>query len=172
MPTKARAEVLHQDFPLGERIYYRVHPDNIDCGKVKWESLTLPDMSVNRGNFDGAKEARKVYREWAVASFLVSDIPNRQRQAFTTHDYLMRLRHDPVDGFYSHSEIRVWRCESDLERFITDKTDEQFCSDDPDIALVRHPSSEWLDPDFHMKWRRRMARICEVPFGPRPELAE
>jgi hypothetical protein len=103
-----------------------------------------------------------------VGSFLVCDIPPREPIAHLTQYYLLLIRHVPVTGNFAHSEVRVWLKTQDIFLLVTERKDEDFEPDDPDRSNSRCAVSD-MDPDFHMRWRKQIARKCKIELGPRIE---
>ncbi len=168
MGTNPQPKRPYQHFPEEEQLFCRVHKENIRPGKVSLLAFRLPDMSVNREKECNAEDARKGHypEDWGVASILVSDIPPREPIAHVAQIYLLLPRHVPMLGNYAHSEVRVWLKDSEVQRLITDRSDEEFEDDDPDKDDPRCAIHE-MDPDFHLRWRKQMARKCKVVVMPK-----
>src|SRR5215469_12650665 len=101
MATKQPLSHLDQNFRDVERLFRRVHRDNMKPdGKASFLAFALPDMSVNRENYSTAAEARKGFRpeDWGVVSITVGDMPPRESLPQITHSYRFRARHVPIVG--------------------------------------------------------------------------
>lgn len=137
-------------------------------GKASLFAYALPDMSCNRANESTTEETRKGFfaEDWGVVAFAVRDIPPREAIAHLSHAYRLLARHVPILGNFSHSEVRVWRIDQG-ELLLTVRGIADFAQDDVDRDCVRSNPAEWLDPDFHMRWRKRIAQVAELVLGPR-----
>lgn len=168
MANTAPPKVANQHFPQTEILFHRVHRANIARGKATAFAFTLPDMSCNRETESTAEEARKGFypEDWGVAGFAVQEIPPREALAYLSQFYRLLARHVPEVGNFAHSEVRVWRTESG-ELLVTARQDGDFPDGDPDRGCARGHPDVWLDPDFHMKWRRRIAQSANLVLGPR-----
>jgi hypothetical protein len=124
-------------------------------------------MSVNRERFGTAEDARKGFRheDWGVVSVLVKDLPPRVAVPNVSHSYLFRPRHVPHDGNFAHSEVRVWKDDSRSQILITERHASDFDADDPDAGEIRANASA-LDPNFHMRWRKRIEWCCRSELRP------
>jgi len=131
-------------------------------------AFALPDMSCNREAESTAEQTRSGYHreDWGVAAFAVQDIPPREQLIHLAQFYRLLARHIPLPGNHAHSEVRVWRMLDNVELLLTLRGDDTFGVDDPDAACTRGDPSDWLDPDFHMRWRRRIAQIADLVLGP------
>lgn len=157
----------NQSFRDGERLFRRVlgrhmKPD----GRATFLAFELPDMSVNREEHSTAEQTRKGFRpeDWGVVSIRVSDMPPRQSLPQAEHSYRFRARHVPEIGNYAHSEIRVWR-EGVTEVLLTQRAAGDFAAEDPDRECAR-AGVDMLDPDFHMRWRKRLEWRCRSELRP------
>ena len=172
MATTQPPDRADQNFRDLERLFRRVLRRNMKPdGKATFLAFELPDMSVNREKHSTAEETRKGFRpeDWGVVSVLVCDMPPRQSLPQAEHSYRFRARHVPMVGNFAHSEVRVWR-ESGVELLVTSRTPEDFLADDPD----RHcpcVGIDMLDPDFHMRWRKRLEWRCQPELRPTDEAA-
>lgn len=157
-----------QRFRDEEQLFRRVFRQNVlPNGKATLMAFELPDMSVNREKYSTAAETRRGFRleDWGVVSILVGDMPPRESIPQQEHSYRFRARHVPAAGNFAHSEVRVWR-EASCELLITERRTSDFRPDDPDLNCPR-AGLDMLDPDFHMRWRKRLALRCRP--GLRPE---
>jgi hypothetical protein len=141
-------------------------------GKASFLAFELPDMSVNRENYSTAAEARRGFRPeaWGVVSITVSDMPPRESLPHLSHSYRFQARHVPEDGNFAHSEVRVWRESGAVAVLITTRQTEDFLPTDPDRESPR-TGADWLDPDFHMRWRKRLEWRCQPELRPTDEAA-
>jgi hypothetical protein len=141
-------------------------------GRASFLAFELPDMSVNRENYSTAAEARKGFRaeDWGVVSIRVGDMPPRESLPQITHSYRFRARHVPEVGNFAHSEVRVWRENGAVAVLITTRQTEEFLDTDPDRKSPR-TGAESLDPDFHMRWRKRLEWRCQPELCPTDEVA-
>lgn len=164
-----------QTFPDTERLFRRVVRKHLKPdGKADMLAFDLPDMSVNRERFSTAEDTRKGFRveDWGVVSFLVRDIPPRETLPHATHSYAFRPRHVPEPGNFAHSEVRVTREDGATAVLVTRRRTEEFTDADPDRDTPRidpdapDPPVTALDPDFHMRWRRRIAWRCKPELRP------
>jgi hypothetical protein len=163
----------NQNFRDVERLFRRVHRNNMKPdGKASFLAFELPDMSVNREEFSTAEEARKGFRpeDWGVVSIRVRDMPPRESLPQTDHSYRFRSRHVPEDGNFAHSEVRVWRENGGMVLLITTRQTKDFLATDPDRDSPR-TGPESLDPDFHMRWRKRLEWKCQLELRPSDEAA-
>jgi hypothetical protein len=169
MGNQAPPSVPSQHFPPTELLFHRVHKNNVSRGKATHFAFALPDMSCNRQLESTAEEARKGHdpQDWGVAAFLVEEIPSREALIHLAQLYRLLARHVPLPGNFAHCEVRVWRFDGDNELLLTERKEVDFRAGDPDTECTRGLPAEWLDPDFHMKWRRRIAKASTLPLGPR-----
>lgn len=165
-----------QHFPNNERLFRRIHRTNIDKrGRATFLGFALPDMSVNRESFGTADDARRNHNAtvWGVAAFLVAVIPPRELQTHNDQRYLLFARHVPEPDNFPHSEVRVWREVKGGHALVTERTQEGFNEGDPDAGEAHvPPTDEYLDPDFHMRWRKRLALASQLVIGPSPQEEE
>lgn len=172
MASTQSAKHADQRFRDEERLFRRVLRRNLKPdGKATFLAFELPDMSVNREKHSTAEEARRGFRpeDWGVVSIRVSDMPPRESVPQASHSYTFRARHVPQIGNFAHSEIRVWR-EGSGEILITDRQVAHFIEDDPDRECQR-AGPDMLDPDFHMRWRKRIEWRCQADLRPSDETA-
>ena len=174
MAKKPQPDPPDQSFSNTERLYRRVRRNNVGRdGKATFLAFALPDMSVNREKHGTAEAARQGYdkADWGVAAFLVADIPPRTNVPHIDQFYALLARHVPKPGNFAHSEVRVWRKVAQVSVLITDRNKGDFRSDDPDRNTPRDASAALLDPDFHMRWRKRIALAAKMVLpcedGPR-----
>jgi hypothetical protein len=163
----------NQAFRDVERLFRRVYRDHIKSdGRAQFWAFELPDMSVNRETFSTAEDTRRGFRpeDWGVVSITVGDMPPRESLAHINHSYRFRARHVPDPGNFAHSEVRVWREEDRLAVLVTTRRLEDFSATDPDRDLPR-AGPELLDPDFHMRWRKRLEWRCQPELRPTDEAA-
>ncbi len=168
MDTTQPPSHADQNFRDVERLFRRVLRDHMKPdGKASFLAFELPDMSVNRKEHSTAEEARKGFRpeDWGVVSIKVGDMPPRESLPQTNHSYCFRARHVPEVGNFAHSEVRVWRENGTVVLLITTRKTEDFSVTDPDRDSPR-TGPEWLDPDFHMRWRKRLEWRCEPELRP------
>lgn len=137
-------------------------------GRITLLAFRLPDMSCNRETLSTAEETRKGMSEWGVAAFQVRDIPPREQIPHQAHWYTFLARHVPVPGNYAHCEVRVWRVEGGSV-LITPRQDADFGEGDPDRDCQRGLPEDMLDPDFHLRWRKRLAKRSQLVLGPREQ---
>ncbi len=162
-----------QNFRDHERLFRRVHRDNMKAdGKASFLAFELPDMSVNREDYGAAEEARKGFRpeDWGVVSIRVGDMPPRQSVPHMSHSYTFRARHVPEIGNFAHSEVRVWRENGQVVVLISMRQASDFSPTDPDRETPRSGVG-LLDPDFHMRWRKRLEWNCQPELRPEGEAA-
>ncbi len=121
-------------------------------------------MSVNRAKHGTAEEARRGYdkADWGVAAFLVADIPPRTNVPHIDQVYALLARHVPEPGNLAHSEVRVWRKVAEIFVLITARKVGDFDRGDPDRKTPRNTAAVLLDPDFHMRWRKRIALAAKM----------
>jgi len=166
-------EHIDQSFPDTERLFRRCHRDNMKPdGRATIFAFELPDLSVNRDRHSTAEEARKGFRpeDWGVVSISVKNLPPREQLPHGTRSYRFRPRHVPVVGNFSHSEVRVWRVDSVRDEdepgfLVTIRAADDFDEDDPDRDSERR-GLDFLEPDFHLRWRKRMEWACEAEVRP------
>jgi hypothetical protein len=173
MATTSPSRQPNQNFRDIERLFRRVHRANVKPdGRASFLAFELPDMSVNREEYSTAEEARKGFRpeDWGVVSIRVEDIPLRESLRHVNHDYRFRARHVPEVGNFSHSEVRVWREDGVVALLITTRQTEEFLTTDPDRESPR-TGTDSLDPDFHMRWRKRLEWRCHAELRPIDEVA-
>jgi hypothetical protein len=173
MAKKPRPNPPDQSFAGTERLFHRVRRNNIRRdGKASFLAFTLPDMSVNREKYSTAEETRRGYgsADWAVAAFVVADIPPRTNWAHIAQIYRLLARHVPEPGNLAHSEVRVWRKVEESFVLITDREGDDFEDGDPDREDPRDTAAVLLDPDFHMRWRKHIALAAKMilPYENRP----
>src|SRR5947209_2525666 len=99
MATTQSSRHPDQNFPDVERLFRRVHRENMKPdGKASFLGFELPDMSLNRGEYSTADEARKGFRpqDWGVVSIRVADMPPRESLPHINHSYHFRARHVPL----------------------------------------------------------------------------
>lgn len=162
-----------QHFRDPERLFRRVHRDNLKHdGKASFLAFELPDMSVNREEYSTAEEARRGFRaaDWGVVSIKVAELPPRESVPQAAHSYRFRPRHVPEVGNFAHAEVRVWRQDANATLLITSRDSKDFLASDPDRDSPRGDRS-LLDPDFHMRWRKRLEWRCQPELRPTDEAA-
>ena len=162
-----------QNFRDIERLFRRAHRDKMKSdGKASFLAFELPDMSVSREDQSTAEEARRGFRpeNWGVVSIRVGDIPPRESLPQLNHSYRFRTRHVPDVGNFAHSEVRVWRENGAIAVLITTRQTEEFLATDPDRESPRS-GTELLDPNFHMRWRKRLEWRCQPELRPTDEAA-
>ena len=119
-------------------------------GAVAPEAFELPDMSVNREKYGLPSWLLldEDARGWRVAGFRVRDIPpDREQYHLGVVVYVLRPEHVPHKYNYPHSEVRVYR------------QGHRICKENSNTAL--------LEPAFHLRWRERLRRVCQVVIVPR-----
>lgn len=136
-------------------------------GKASFLAFELPDMSVNREDYSTAEDALRGFRpeDWGVVCIKVGDMPPRESVPQINHSYRFRARHVPEVGNFAHSEVRVWREDSAVALLITTREADDFSATDPDRDAAR-TGVESLDPDFHMRWRKRLEWRCQPELRP------
>jgi hypothetical protein len=162
-----------QNFRGVERLFRRVHRDNIKPdGKASFLAFELPDMSVNREDYSTAAEARRGFlpENWGVVSIKVGDMPPRESVPQIAHSYRFRARHAPEAGNFAHSEVRVWREDGEVVVLVTTRLVEDFLPTDPDREEPRAGVVS-LDPDFHMRWRKKLEWRCQPELRPMDDMA-
>jgi hypothetical protein len=155
----------YQHFSDDERLFHRVHRGNITrSGKASLLGFALPDMSVNRGKESSAEATRGNFNagDWAVVAFLVQDIPPRTTWVQIAQQYFLKPRHIPVPRNFSHSEVRVWRKDQGVSTLITSREVLDFSQLDPDRDDPRDTPEKFLDPEFHMRWRKHIALASKM----------
>lgn len=164
MAKKKAPDPTIQGFQGSERLFHRVRRNNVRNGKPTPSAFSLPDMSVNREKFGDPEEARKGFdkADWGVSAFTVADIPPRESLAHMAQTYRLLPRHVPVPGNHAHSEVRVWRVVEEVFKLITNRKPEDFEEDDPDREEPCDTAEALLDPDFHMRWRKRIALAARM----------
>jgi hypothetical protein len=136
-------------------------------GKATFLAFELPDMSVNRGLYGTPEDARKGFdaEEWGVVSLRVRDMPPREAIPQASHWYHFLARHVPAEGNFAHSEVRVWRVDDRTRVLISVRQAGEFEDDDPDKESdCTGPDA--LDPEFHMRWRKRIEWRCKPELRP------
>ena len=103
------------------------------------------------------------FKDWGVVVFFVEDIPPRDTLLHSADAYRLLPRHIPVRDNFSHTEVRVWRIDGD-PLLITTRT--EMDADDPDRNSELGLPEEWLDPNFHLRWRKRLSKRTEVAAMP------
>ncbi len=157
-----------QSFRDAERLFRRVLRINMKPdGRATFLGFKLPDMSVNREGHSTAEDTRKGFQpeNWGVVSIRVGDIPPRESLPQNDHSYRFRPRHVPVIGNFAHSEVRVWREKADTAVLITERQAGDFAPTDPDRESPC-AGVDLLDPDFHMRWRKRLEWRCRPELRP------
>jgi hypothetical protein len=128
-----------------ERLFRRFRPQDFDGGEVVAEAFELPDMSVNREKH-GPQHWLLLDEEsvgWGVAGFRVMDIPRGEEMLHLgVIVYVLEAEHVPLRLNYPHSEVRIYR------------DGNRICRDNDNLGL--------LEPEFHLRWRERLSRICRV----------
>jgi hypothetical protein len=108
------------EFEKNEMLYRRFGPSPKPPEDWIYEALSTSLMSVNRStlckSFEDAlwSEDGKHYLSWGVFSLLtqkVCEIEARLHRPDLNHDqiFLLRVRHDPKQCMYPHSQIEVFR---------------------------------------------------------------
>jgi hypothetical protein len=137
-------------FADDEILYRRFRPDDFDGGEVAPEAFELPDMSANRGKY-GPPEwllLGEGFAGWGVGAFQVSDVPcDREQLHLGVIVYLLQAEHVPHRHNYPHSEVRVYR------------EHVRICRENHNL--------EFLDPDFHLRWRERLSQCSWAAIPPR-----
>lgn len=165
MAKKPHLNPPNQSFPNTERLFRRVRKSEIGRGgKVRVTAFELPDMSVNRERYGTAEEARQGHdpADWAVVAFAVAGIPPKKDWAHVAHVYRLSPRHVPLAGNLAHSEVRIWRKAAGSFVLITDRREGDFEEGDPDRFARRGAPAALLDPEFHMRWRKHIARAARL----------
>ena len=160
MANGAPGSLPDQSFPDSERLFRRVHRDNLRAnGKPTIFAFELPDMSVNREQHSSEEGARQGFRpeDWGVVAFFVGDIPARDTWAHLAEVYQLLPRHVPETGNFAHSEVRVRRRIETNFVLVTYRGLPDFHEHDPDRDALRCSPVENLDPDFHQRWRKHIA---------------
>jgi hypothetical protein len=111
---RKRQKKAKHGFPPGEVLDRRCPTENYADGKLDYESLDMPDMSVNR-TFEGRKKdiARLLIelapedRSWGVCGFKTNDIPGERYQNGIS--YRMKPVYRPLKKNPYHSEIWAFR---------------------------------------------------------------
>lgn len=168
MPSTQPLRHIDQVFLDAERLFRRVGIQNLKPdGKATFLAFELPDMSVTRERCAGAEEARKGFRpeEWGVVSLLAGDLPPREVVLHHSHSYFFRARHVPEVGVFAHSEVRIWREDGEDQVLVTNRPLDKCSPDDPDREIPRTAPAA-LDPQFHMKWRKRIEWRCKPELKP------
>jgi hypothetical protein len=136
-------------FTDNERLFRRFRPDDFDGGEVVAEAFELPDMSVNREKY-GLPHWLLLDEEsagWGVAGFRVKDIPRgKDLLHLGIIVYVLHAEHIPLRLNYPHSEVRIYR------------DGNRICRENDNLAL--------LAPEFHLRWRERISRVCQVVIQP------
>ena len=103
-----RDRQLLPDFDGNESLYLRYGRDDFESGQLASAAIRFPRASVNRGRLSEPEDVLFAedgkYNGLGVVEFEVSDIPSNiaQEQGPT---YVFFMRHVPLAGNYSHSEI-------------------------------------------------------------------
>ncbi len=109
-----RGRELDNDFPLNEDLYIRF--ENVTGQNADVASIRCPDQSVNRSRYSRPEWVLlPSCLNWGYGSCKVRDIPPaivRPEGA----SYEFRIRHDPEELNYSHSEIRAYRNEIRIKK--------------------------------------------------------
>lgn len=156
----------NQHFAPTERLFRRVHRASLLAnGKPTLLAFELPDMSCNRELESTAEATRKGFRpeDWGVVAFLVGDIPPRDTLLHLAAAYRLLPRHIPDRDNFSHTEVRVWHIGGN-SLLITNRT--EMVADDPDRNSVLGLPEELLDPDFHLRWRKRLSKRAGIAAMP------
>jgi hypothetical protein len=140
-----------QEFLDEELLFRRFSFENLRDGEISPAAFELPDMSVNRGKYAKPDHllVSEQNKEFGVASFRVEDVPVNDAVWHSTVKYLLQVFHEPHRKNYAHCEIRVFR---DGTRITTAANNLNF-----------------LDPDFHLRWRERLAFCCDIRIYPGSE---
>ncbi|HYV38923.1 MAG TPA: hypothetical protein VE988_24780 [Gemmataceae bacterium] len=150
-------------------MFRRVRQENLKRdGKPTLFAFELPDMSVNRERFGTAEEARSGFdqQQWGVAAFLVMDIPPRVAWTHLAQVYNLLPRHIPTNSNFAHTEVRVRRWVENELVLITHRTTADFDDGDPDRNAQSGLPGALLDPDFHMRWRKHIAKASTAVVLP------
>lgn len=103
---------IDPEFSPDEQLYLRVSPDNYVIGATQalLSHIRFPTFSVNRGKYSAPIDAiASNYAGWAVAGFLVRDIPARLESPSQGMNpgkaFLFAPEHYPENGNYAHSHV-------------------------------------------------------------------
>jgi hypothetical protein len=151
IPEEMKTGSRHPDpiFTDEERLFRRFRPEDFDGGEVAAEAFELPDMSVNREKY-GPPDwllLDEDFLGWGVAGFRVKDIPRgKEILHLGVIVYVLQAEHVPLRLNYPHSEVRIYRDGNRVWR------------DNENLRL--------LEPEFHLRWRERLSRVCRVVIQP------
>jgi hypothetical protein len=151
IPNEMKTESRTPDpvFADVERLFRRFRPEDFDGGEVAAEAFELPDMSINREKY-GPPDWLLLDEDfvgWGVAGFKVKDIPRGEEMLHLgVIVYVLQVEHVPLRLNYPHSEVRIYRGGN------------RICRDNDNLPL--------LAPEFHLRWRERLCRVCRVVIQP------
>ncbi len=151
IPDDMRTGSRHPDpvFNDEERLFRRFRPDDFDGAEVAPEAFELPDMSVNREKY-GPPDWLMLdedFESWGVVGFKVKDMPRgKDMLHLGVIVYVLQAEHVPLRLNYPHSEVRIYR-----DRI-------RICREKANLAL--------LEPEFHLRWRERLSRVCRLVIEP------
>jgi len=93
-------------FESEEDLYIRF--SSVVGKKPSISSIRCPDQSVNRSKYSEAEWVLlQTFSDWGYGVFKVGDIPDSiNREKGDPYDF--RVKHDPLEENYSHSEIRAY----------------------------------------------------------------
>jgi hypothetical protein len=104
-----RGRVVDEHFDSSERLYHRCQLQHINSGRLLPQAIRFPNFSVNRSKYSQPEDVLlPCYRDWKIAAFEVIDIPEPQSTDKNT-EYSWRVKHDPLDTNYAHSEVRTFK---------------------------------------------------------------
>lgn len=141
-----------QDFAPGERLYRRVHPDDLVRGVVAVDAIALPDVSTMRERFthdlqwvlidaEGDRGDRD-FSGWGIVAFTVADVPETLEYQGTKRFFSFSVVHAPEKYNYPHSEVRAFD------------------------GLTRIREKGVLPKDVHLRFRERLRQRIKVVHQP------
>jgi hypothetical protein len=136
---------FHPDEYLFRRVPIALWDDPAD--RLEVDAVELPDISVGRSKYGHAEWVRfdvvngRFYEDWGVVGVQVRHVPPKLwRDGFPK--FVFRVRHDPDDRDYPHSEIRAF-------------------DNDKHVNMVDN-----LPEDIHLQWRERLLRVIQTIIKP------
>ena len=100
---------FHED----ERLYFRVKPANATNGQIELTEIRYPDFSVNREKYGEPEDVVYGYSGFAIAYFLVKDVPEAETPANSEFTYDFVVVHCPEEKVgeenFAHCEVRSRR---------------------------------------------------------------
>lgn len=119
---------VDDNFDDNEHLYNRFKKEFIDQGKFSPMGVKFPDWSVNREKYSDPEDVLiPDFLDWGIAQFKVSDIPNTVPSPPQSDvKYTFKVKHDPAEDNYSHSEVRSYKNEEHTRKIEVNKTVKKF----------------------------------------------